>query len=147
MDLIQGYRRKFTWLITRTDRTESSQRTCLDKSIQEMLCYSIDSVKFSKWEKLFLVKGGEGSLRSKFWKLNFEIIGDPISPLSGSTFWLGFEVPDTYGCLCGHALFRPQQGPKHRKWRIRPKTRIFRNQSIDNSLLKWVTIKNSARLA
>ena len=38
-----------------------------------------------------------GGPRSKSWRINFEIKGDPKDPPSGSTFWLGFEVPDPCG--------------------------------------------------
>ena len=55
----------------------------------------------------FVIKGGvEGH---KSWKHNFEIAGDSKGPTRGSTFWLGFEVPDPYGYLWGHALSRPQK--------------------------------------
>ena len=31
----------------------------------------------------------------KSWKHDFEIIGDPKGPTSVSTFWSGFEAPDS----------------------------------------------------
>ena len=55
----------------------------------------IHNIQFIHW------RGVQGQ---KSWKHNFEIIGDPKGPTSGSTFWLGFEVPDPYGDLLGHAI-------------------------------------------
>ena len=37
--------------------------------------------------------GGVQGLKS--WKHDFEITGDPKGPPSGSTFWSGFEGPDS----------------------------------------------------
>ena len=50
-------------------------------------------------------KGGGGVQGQKSWKHDFEITGDPKGPTSGSTFWLGFEAPDSYGYLWGRAPF------------------------------------------
>ena len=83
-----------------------------------------------------LLKGG-GVQGQKSWKHNFEITSDPKVPPSGSTFWLGFEVPEPYGHRRGHTLFRPQQGHKNRKMQIGPNPMIFHNQSIENSLLRY----------
>ena len=40
------------------------------------------------------LKGGGGP-RSESWKHDFEITGDPKGPPSRSTFWSGFEAPDS----------------------------------------------------
>ena len=76
-----------------------------------------------------------GDQGQKSCKHNFEITGDPKGSPNGSNLRWGFEVTDPYGHLWGHTLFRPQQGPKYRKWQLRPKTRILYNHSIDKSLL------------
>ena len=39
--------------------------------------------------------GGGGVQGQKSWKHDFEIAGDPKGSLSGSTFWLGFEAPNS----------------------------------------------------
>ena len=49
--------------------------------------------------------GGGGGQGLKSWKHDFEITGDPKGPPSGSTFWRGFEAPDSKGYLWGHAPF------------------------------------------
>ena len=55
----------------------------------------------------FVIKGGVQGQKS--WKHNFEITGEPKGPTGGSTFWLGFEIPDPYGYLWGHALSGAQK--------------------------------------
>ena len=49
--------------------------------------------------------GGGGVQGQKSWKHDFEIIGDPKGPPSGSTFWSGFEAP---GCRAT-PFFRAQK--------------------------------------
>ena len=49
-------------------------------------------------QKVDPLKGGGGGRegpRSESWKHDFEITGDPKGRPSGSTFWSGFEVPDS----------------------------------------------------
>ena len=41
------------------------------------------------------VKRGGGVQGQKSWKHYFEITGDPKGSPSGSTFWSGFEAPDS----------------------------------------------------
>ena len=42
------------------------------------------------------LKGGGGGVQGqKSWKHDFEITDDPKGPPSGSTFWSGFEAPDS----------------------------------------------------
>ena len=48
----------------------------------------------------------------KSWKYDFEITVDPKGPPSGSTFWLGFKVPDPLGSEWGYALFRPKKSKR-----------------------------------
>ena len=42
-----------------------------------------------------LLRGGGGVQGQKSWKHDFEIIGDQKGPPSGSTFWSGFEAPES----------------------------------------------------
>ena len=49
------------------------------------------------------VKGGVQGQKS--WNHDFEITSDPKGPPSGSTFWWGFEAPNSYGYLWGRAPF------------------------------------------
>ena len=39
--------------------------------------------------------GGGGVQGQKSWKHDFEITGDPKGPPTESTFWSGFEAPDS----------------------------------------------------
>ena len=64
---------------------------------------------------LFIVRGGGGGgggggvQGQKSWKHDFEIAGDTKGSLSGSTFWLGFEAPNSKRYPWGRALFRAQK--------------------------------------
>ena len=54
--------------------------------------------------------GGGGGVQGQISrKHDFEITGDPKGPPSGSTFWWGFEAPDSYGYLWGRAPFRAKK--------------------------------------
>ena len=48
-----------------------------------------------------------GDQGQKCWKHDFDITGDPKGPPSGSTFWWGFDAPDSYGW--GRAPFQGQK--------------------------------------
>ena len=43
--------------------------------------------------------GGGGVQGQKSWIHDFEITGDQVGPPSVSTFWWGFDAPDSYGYL------------------------------------------------
>ena len=60
---------------------------------------------YDHFERLCQFKFSRGVQGQKNWIHNFEITSDPKGPSSGSTFWLGFEVPDPYWYLWGHILF------------------------------------------
>ena len=46
--------------------------------------------------KYNLIKRGGGGVQGQIsWKHDFDITGDPKVPPSGSTFWWGFEAPDS----------------------------------------------------
>ena len=49
--------------------------------------------------------GGRGVQGQISWQHDFKITGDSKVPPSGSTFWWGFEAPDSYGYLWGRAPF------------------------------------------
>ena len=56
----------------------------------------------------------EGVQGQKSLKHNFRITGDPNGLPSGSTFWLGSEVPDPYGYLCFFVCLKTPDGPQLR---------------------------------
>ena len=63
--------------------------------------------KFDYFLGVLYIKGGVQGQKS--WKHDFEITGEPKGPPTGSNFWWGFEAPDSYGYLWGHAPFLGQK--------------------------------------
>ena len=102
---------------------------CLHRS--DVLIFSVQKWNPESWEVLAAIAGLK---ISKTWFRN-------NSWPERSTQWVGQLFgwvlrPQTHmGSPGATPIFGPTQGPKNRKWKIRPKTRITHNQSIDNSLL------------